>query len=67
MIETYTQTIFAQETSENPDHEVVRLDMDDQLFYDMLKSELDMLIRQPKPGSISKITSYSRSHQMPLM
>lgn len=66
MTETYTQTVISQEAYEESDHDVIRLDVDDQLFYDMLKNELDVLLRQPQSGSISKITSYSRSQRMPL-
>ncbi len=43
------------------DNDVIRLDVDDQLFYDMLKRELDALLRQPQSGIIRKITSYSRA------
>ena len=67
MTETYTQRMPPSEAIRKSDQEVIRLDVDDQLFYDMLKSELDALLRQPESGSISKITSYSRTRHMPLM
>jgi len=67
MTETYTQTISPREASGKSDRHVIQLNVDDQLFYDMLKNELDTLLRQPQPGSISKITSYSRSQRMPLV
>ncbi|HWK99932.1 MAG TPA: hypothetical protein VNQ55_08295 [Parapedobacter sp.] len=67
MTETYTQTISPREASGKSDRPIIRLDVDDQLFYDMLKNELDALLRQPRPGSISKITSYSRGQRMPLV
>ena len=67
MTKTYTQTIFPSEVTKTPDNYTVRLDDDDQLFYDMLKSELDALLRQPQLGIINKITSYSRAQRAPLM
>ena len=67
MIETYTQPTLSKEITGKPANDDVRLDVDDQLFFDMLKNELDVLLRQPKTGSIRKITSYSRSQRMPLV
>lgn len=68
MTKTYTQTIFPSEVTKKSDnHTTVRLDGDDRLFYDMLKSELDALLRQPQSGIIDNITSYSRTQRAPLM
>lgn len=67
MTETYTQPSSAHHgTSGKSVTEFVRLDADDQLFFNMLKSKLDVLLRQPAAGSIRKITSYSRNQRMPL-
>ncbi|SFC45564.1 hypothetical protein SAMN05421747_111105 [Parapedobacter composti] len=38
-----------------------RLDLDDELFYDSLKSKMDELLRQPNQGSINKIVAYSKA------
>lgn len=67
MTETYTQTISPREATEEADTDMVRLDVDDQLFYDMLKVELDVLLRQPRSGVINEIRSYSRTRRAPLM
>ncbi len=67
MTETYTQTAFPREVTKKSDKDVIRLDADDQLFYDMLKSELDVLLRQPQSGIIRKIRSYSRAQRAPLI
>ena len=67
MTETYTQTISPREAAKKTDTDMVRLDADDQLFYDMLKAELDVLLRQPQSGIINKITSYSRGRRATLM
>lgn len=67
MTETYTQTISPREAAKKTDTDMVRLDADDQLFYDMLKAELDVLLRQPQSGIINKITSYSRARRAPLI
>ena len=67
MTETYTRTIPPQGAAKKSNPDAIRLDVDDQLFYEMLKSELDALLRQPQSRSISKITSYSRIRRMPLV
>ncbi|MEC3880768.1 hypothetical protein [Parapedobacter sp. 10938] len=67
MTETYTQTVSSREVDRHLDSDVIRLDADDQLFYDMLKSELDALLRQPHSEIISKITSYSQTRRAPLI
>lgn len=67
MTETYTQTISSRAVAKKLDNGVVRLDNEDQLFYDVLKYELDTLLRQPRSGIISKIRSYSRAQRTPLM
>ena len=67
MTKTYTQTFFRSEVTKKSDNYTVRLDDDDQLFYDMLKSELDALLRQPQSETINKVTSYSRAQRAPLM
>ena len=59
MIETYTPATLSKELTGKPVDGIVRLDIDDQLFFEMIKNELDFLLRQPKAGSIHKITSYS--------
>jgi len=41
--------------------EPVRLDADDELYYDFLKRRLDALLIQPHPRCIRKITSYSKN------
>ena len=68
MTETYTQTISSREAAKEtliPDDD--RLDVDDRLFYEMLRSELDALLRQPRSRSVNRIISYSRAQRMPLM
>ncbi|MGV3761221.1 hypothetical protein [Parapedobacter sp.] len=67
MTETYTRAIPQREVTKKLQNDVIRLDADDQLFYDMLKSELDALLRQPQAGTISKIRSYSRTQRASLM
>ncbi len=67
MTETYTQTIFPRKATRETDSERIQLDADDQLFYDLLKSELDALLRQPQSGIVSKITSYSQAQRTRLM
>lgn len=47
--------------------ENTRLDFDDELFYDIIKSKMDTLLRQPQRGSINKITSYSKARRTTLM
>ncbi|MGK6350270.1 hypothetical protein [Parapedobacter sp. DT-150] len=39
--------------------------MDDQLFYDFLKSKMDTLLQQPQTRSVNKITSYSKTWRTP--
>ena len=67
MTETYTLRNPACGAIRKLDKEGIRLDVDDQLFYDFLKNEMDALLRKPQPGSIRKITSYSKAWRMPLM
>lgn len=67
MTETYTRTHTSREVPGKLDRDAIQLDVDDQLFYDMLRSELDALLDQPQSGIINKITSYSRTRHTPLM
>lgn len=67
MIETYTLKNSHLGAIKKLDKEGIRLDVDDQLFYDFLKNEMDALLRQPRSGSITKITSYSKAWRMPLI
>lgn len=67
MAETYTRTHASHRVSKKIDRDTIRLDVDDQLFYDLLRNELDTLLRQPQPGIINKITSYSRAQRTLLM
>ncbi|WP_262245192.1 hypothetical protein [Parapedobacter soli] len=67
MTETYTQTILLRKAAKNSDNDIIRLDVDNQLFYDLLKGDLDSLLREPRMGSVDRITSYSRSQRMPLV
>ncbi len=66
MTETYTRTIFSRKATKKSGEDAIELDAEDQLFYDLLKSELDVLLRQPPSGSIHKITTYSRAQRTPL-
>lgn len=67
MTETYTSKSSSQGIIRKIEREVLRLDLDDELFYDFLKSEMDTLLRQPRPSSIHRITSYSKAGQASLM
>lgn len=67
MTGTYTRTHTVNEASGKLGPDTIRLDVDDQLFYEMLKGELDALLHQPQPGIIHAITSYSRTHRTPLI
>ncbi|GGC13156.1 hypothetical protein GCM10011386_00960 [Parapedobacter defluvii] len=49
------------------EQEPMRLDLDDELFYNFLKNEMDTLLRQPHSNCIRKITSYSKAGQTSLM
>lgn len=66
MIETSTKKlthgVIKKLTSEN-----YRLDFDDELFYDILKSKMDTLLRQPQATCINKITSYSKTRETRLV
>ncbi len=42
------------------------LDIDDELFYEILKGRMDTLIRQPQAVCINKITAYSKTWEAPL-
>ncbi len=61
MTETYTLRSSPRGAIKKLDKEGTRLDIDDQLFYDFLKNEMDALLRQPQSESITKITSYSKA------
>ncbi|MFC7524508.1 hypothetical protein ACFQRK_11160 [Parapedobacter sp. GCM10030251] len=67
MTETYTSKPSSQGIIRKIEREALRLDLDDELFYDFLKSEMDALLRQPHPSSIHRITSYSKAEQASLM
>ena len=67
MTETYTSKHSSQGIIRKLEQETIRLDIDDELFYDFLKSEMDVLLRQPRPSSIHRITSYSKAGQASLM
>lgn len=67
MTETYTPKISLRVAAKKLDNEAIRLDTDDQLFHDMLRNELDALLRCPQSDVIRKITSYSRAQRTPLM
>jgi len=68
MTETYTSKHSSQGIIRKlVEQETIRLDMDDELFYDFLKAEMDGLLRQPSPSSIHRITSYSKAVQTALM
>lgn len=67
MTETYTSKHSSQGIIRKLEQETIRLDIDDELFYDFLKSEMDVLLRQPHPSSIHRIISYSKARQASLM
>jgi len=67
MTETYTRTHTANKVPGKLAPDTIRLDVDDQLFYEMLRDELDALLHQPQSGIINEITSYSRTHRTPLI
>lgn len=67
MTKTYTLRNSQCGTVRKPDKEGIRLDVDDQLFYDFLKHEMDTLLRQPQSGSVARITSYSKACRVPLI
>ncbi|SEL73862.1 hypothetical protein [Parapedobacter koreensis] len=66
MTETYTTKSPARGIIKRLDKETIRLDVDDQLFYELIKSKMDTILRQPHPGSITKISSYSKAWRTPL-
>ncbi len=63
MTETYTTKHPTCGVIRKLKREQSQLDIDDQLFYDFLKNEMDTLLRQPQSGSIRKITCYSKTGQ----
>ncbi|MBK1441272.1 hypothetical protein JHJ32_14830 [Parapedobacter sp. ISTM3] len=67
MTETYTTKIPTQGIIKKLDKENIRLDFDDELLYDLIKGQMDALLRQPHARSISKITSYSKARRTPLI
>ena len=67
MTKTYTPKSSTQGIIRKLEQEAVRLDTDDELFYDFLKRELDGLLLQPPPAIIHSITSYSKAAQASLM
>ena len=67
MIGTYTTKKTAHGVIKKLTHENYRLELDDELFYDTLKDKMDSLLRQPQLTSINKITSYSKTWEVPLV
>jgi len=67
MTETYTSKHSSSGIIRKLEQEAIRLDLDDELFYDFLKSDMNGLLRQPRPSSIHRITSYSKARQASLM
>lgn len=65
MIETYTTKKPTHGVVKKLTHENYQLNLDDELFYDTLKDKMDTLLRQPQPTSINKITSYSKTLEIP--
>ncbi len=66
MTETYTTKKTANGVIKKLNRGNCELDFDDQLFYDVLKSKMDTLLRKPQDGSINKIASYSKTWDAPL-
>lgn len=69
MTETYTNTKknAPRGVIRKLEREFIRLDIDDQLFYDFLKSKMDTLLQQPQTRSVNKITSYSKTWRTPVV
>ena len=67
MTETYTSKQSSQGIIRKLGQETIQLDKDDELFYDFLKREMDVLLRQPPTNSIQRITSYSKAAQASMM
>jgi len=61
MTETYTKPPTPQGTVRKPDTGCHQLELDDELFYNFLKTELNRLLIQPSGASIKKITAYSKA------
>jgi len=67
MTKTYTSKHSSQDIIRKLERDAIRLDLDDELFYDFLKSDMNALLRQPRPSSIHRIISYSKAGQVSLM
>ncbi|PPL02865.1 hypothetical protein [Parapedobacter indicus] len=67
MTKTYTSKHASQDIIRKLERDAIRLDLDDELFYDFLKSDMNALLRQPRSSSIHRIISYSKAGQVSLM
>lgn len=67
MTETYTTKHSTHGIIRKLEKEPIRLDIDDELFYDFLRNGMDTLLRQPHSSCIHKIISYSKAGQTSLM
>jgi len=67
MTETYTTKNPTTGAIRKLDMDPIRLDADDELFYDLLKGKLGALLCKPTRESIDKITAYSKAWRTPLL